>query len=393
MRNVHDGTLNVFAITLLVAGVVAASACGASASTDSWAEAPPFEDSRSMFSEYTLGLAAGVAAPMLPELGILGDRTILVVQVGCGREEIAALRLVAEAVDFRVVVAITGCSSGALREVRVLVGDRVGLVTDPLASLVQASYWVGDFVGLGGVTFLIDEDGQIVLRRLGSPVWLFHKDLTTSRAFAEGEDVSEVALPQFVLSEGEQVPIPQFELLDHEEKELGLSDGTPRLFYSGPGLETDKGALILEDLSALRLEFPDVEFVWRWAYKSDDQLAELWSLFNTAGIAYRHPEWYELPFDEYMDAVIRARDADFVTKASDIEPKIADGWRHVFDPGNQLGISWCLRFTPHILILDGSGMVALPFTTYPTDRSHGEVRVHPGAREALRQVLLGIEGG
>jgi len=365
-------------------------ACETCSSTDRWAEAPPFETSRSLFNEYTMGLEEGTSAPLLQEMGLQDELGILYLIPAHSSEEIASLRLISESVDCPVVVAVPNSNPSAASSIIEFVGEGVVVVTEPLASQIQASYWVGDFVVQGGIIFLL-KDGLVVQRRLGSPIWLLQDDLATPRALADGSDLP--ATPQYILSEGESAPAPEFELLDQTGARLDVEDGRSRLYYTGPFLPHAQGDLVFADLEALRMEFPDVEFVWRWPSKSDEQLAELWKFYNASGLAWMHSEWYELPFEEYMNAVTTSRDDSVVTSMQDIPTGMADGWRHIFDPGNQLGILWGLRFSPHVLILDTDGAAVLPFTTYPLDRSTGEYRVHPDAQEALRTILTGLASG
>jgi hypothetical protein len=375
----------------------AAEFCGApdeaTCATDSWAASPPFESSHADFGELTLGLEAGAAAPLLSELGGLGQRTILTVYTGCVAEPLAALGLVAERADVLVIAALSRCTSSALANVRQLLGEDVVIVTNPLAGIAIASYWIGDAVAPAGITFLIDQEGTVVLRRIGSPEWLLYDDLAVPRAFAEGRDVTEVALAESILAAGEQAPAPPFALLGPDGGAIPLEEGIPRLVYTGPSPTTERGALIIADLDALRAEFPSVEFIWRISYKSDAQLEEQWKLFDAAGIAWMYPEWYELSLEEYMDAVTEFRDQGQEQAISEIRPFVDAGWRLALDPGHQLGILWGVRFSPSILVLDRHGRVALPFTLYPTNSSTGEYRVHPGAQDALRQILLEVAEG
>jgi hypothetical protein len=374
-----------FASSVTIVGSTDCTTCARS----SWDATSPFESSRADFNEFTLGLEAGAAAPLLAEFGSLGRRTILTLCANCNAEPLAALGLVSERADVLVIAALSGCTSSALEDTKPLLREAV-IVTDPLANVALASYWIGDVVAAAGITFLIDEEGTVVLRRIGSPEWLLYDDLAVPRAFAEGRDVTQVALSEPVLVPGEQAPFPPFALLDPDGEEIVLEDGVPRLIYTGWGPTTERAALILADLDALRAEFPRIEFVWRITYKTDAELEEQWKLFNAAGIAWMYPEWFEISLEEYMDTITVSRDQLLQERIAEADPFLNEGWRVVLDPGYRLGVVWGVRFSPSILVLDGSGRVALPFTLYPTNASTGEYRVHPGARDALRQVLLGV---
>jgi len=376
-------------LLVLASGICSASSCQ-TCELDAWESAPPFEGSESMFSKYTLGLNSEAPAPMLTEMDILGKRAIVTIYSGCGSEEIASLRLLAEAVDVRVVAVLSDCWSGRLDEVRNLVGDEVTLISDPVASIVRAAYWIGNTTGYPGVTYLIDDTGKIVRRQAGSPIWLLYDDLAVPHAFAMGEDTTDISQAETILSQGDLAPIPVVEMTDLNGEAVRMDDGVPRLIYAGPSPETEKGAAILADLDALQEELPDVEFVWQLAYKSDEQMAQKWHLYNEAGIAYLHPEWYGIAYEEYMEAITAQGNSMVEEMITDLAPWQAAGWRIVPDPGNILGICWGLRFTPYVMILDSSRIVAFSHHVYPTDTSLGYTRVHPAAQGVLRQILQGV---
>jgi hypothetical protein len=375
------------ALMIAAYGVWAGQACIAA---NGWAD-DPFEDSRRLYGEATLGLEAGADAPLLSELGIEEEPAILTLYAGCGTEEIAALRLVSEAFELRVVAALTECPDARRSGVRGLIEATVQLIGDPLADRLLSAYQVGYDVASIGITFLIGADGRIALRRFGSPAWLFDDDCAVVAALVNGEDVSEVALPQHVLSQGEQAPMPPFHPVDDVGEEIQLDDGTPRLIYSGLDPGTPLGAIIAADLDALRSQFPNVEFLWHRPLVGADQAGATWEFYRAAGLASLYPDLFEVPFDEYMSAHLDAGSAILDRKISECQSYLDSGWRLALDVGEQLGTFWCLLTQePFVLILDGSGAIALPYTAYFSAWSDQGWSVHPGAQDALRQILLDV---
>jgi hypothetical protein len=379
-------------LVLMVAAhcVWAGQACMAA---NEWSD-DPFEDSQLLYSQDTLGLEAGVDAPLLSELGIGNEPAILTLYSGCGTDEIAALRLVSEAFDLPVVAALSGCPDDRCTGVVNLIGEKVTLIGDPLADRLLAAYQVGYGVGSNGITFLIGEDGRIALRRFGSPAWLFDDGFAVVTALVNTTDVSKAAPPQHVLSQGEHAPTPPFPVIDDVGEGILLNDGTPRLLYSGLNPGTRLGAPIAADLDALRSEFASVEFLWYRTLVSDDQAAAAWKFYRAAGLAHLYPELYEAAFDDYMSAHNEAASAILDQKISECRSYLDAGWRLALDVGEHLGTFWCLlRHEPYVLILDGSGTVVLPYTAYPGAWSDRGWSVHPGAQDALRQILRAITGG
>jgi hypothetical protein len=369
----------------------AARGCETCDPSDAWAVAPPFDQSAAIFSAFTLGLEEGAAAPLVFEMGATGQRAVLMIYAGQVSEEIAALRLAAEGSDALVIAALSGFSPFSVETVRGLVGEDVVLIGDPLADQIRSAYWVGKEVAGTGITFFIDEHGTIALRRGGSPVWLIEDGFAAVKLFASDGIIPDAVWHQYVLEQGEVAPPPSFILVDESGATLDWSDDRARFLYDGPAPDTEKGALILDAIDALRIEFPAVEFVWHLNYKSDAQLDALWTLYDSADMADLHPEWFGLPFEEYCIAVRDARDENLCLERESILAA-AEGWRIVLDPGNELGVLWCLRFSPCMMVIDRNGAVALPPTLFPTNSVGGALRIHPGAQEALRQILREIGG-
>ena len=360
----------------------------ASASAESF-----LEEFQLKYSEDTLGLEAGCVAPLLDELGEQGQRTVLAMNSSCGNDEMAVLRLVSETFDIKVVLVLGECPAERRQETEKLVGDGIEVIGDSLAARLLVAYKVGYDTGDTGIVFLIDESGQIVLRRFGSSIWLFFDDYAVIRAFDQGVDVTEVALPQHPLTHGKPLPTPPFELLDQDGEPFRFDDGTPRLIYSGLRLSNEIGQLVAADLDALRAEFPDVEFIWHRDTRTSAQAEEDWKFYNASGLAALYPDSYGIPMDEFIARSCDYAQASLAQRILEIEPLLDAGWRLAVDSDDQLKTFWCLAWqTPCVvLVVDGTGTVALSLTDYPLPWS-SEWSMHLEVQDALRQILVEISG-
>jgi len=338
--------------------------------------------------EDALGLEAGAGAPLLSELDAQGQRTILTIYASCGSEEMAVLRLVAEAIDVKMIAAFSGCSRERLAEVQNLLGDCVDVIGDPLGDDVLYAYGVGYQAGRSGITFLIDELGKIVLRRFGAPIWLFYDDLVVPRAFAEGTDVTEIALPQFVLSQDEQAPIPPFTLIDQNGEAIDLDDRTSRLIYSGLRPISPMGLSVAEDLDALRAEFPDVEFIWHRDTATEHQIVESWELYTALGL---YPESFGVPLETYVEQGRDVARQSLDLRIAEVESLLDAGWRMAVDLDDQLKTFWCLQWQSPcvVIVIDRSGRVILSYTDYPLLLT-GNRDQHLEVQDALRRLLRDV---
>ena len=340
------------------------------------------------YSDDTLGLEANSSAPLLAELGAQGQRTILTLYAGCGNEEMEALRLVAETFDINVIAAFSGCTSTRLQEVQNSLGDSVSVIGNPLGDNLLIAYGVGYDVCRDGITFLIDEGGQIVLRRFGSPIWLFYDDYAVPRAFAGDSDVTETTLPQHLLLQGRELPIPQFALVDQNGETFEFDDGTPRLIYSGLRPTTEMGNSVAGDLDTLREEFPSVEFVWHRDTMTEHQLTEQWKLYNELGL---YPEFYGVPLETFVEGGREAAAMQLALRIDEIASLLDGGWRLAVDLDDQLKMFWCLNWQSPcvVLIADEAGRIALTYTEYPImGTPNWSMRLD--VQDAIRQILLEI---
>jgi len=352
----------------------------------------PFAFSKMVYNAEALGLEAGAPAPLLEELGVLGSGMILVLFHDGGTNEVVAVRRVAEVLGLPTIVAVSESTEARIEELRVLLGQAVQLVTNPMASDLLAAYQVGWEANREGITFLVDEAGVIALRRFGTPAWLAYEDMKVARAFAAGEDLSAIALPQHVLTLEESAPAPNFTLLDQDGQAVHFADGMPRLIYSGLSPVSFLGAQIVEDLDALRREFAEVEFIWHRPYPDLSDSLETWRLYQDPLLANLYPETYGISLEQFTANSEDQIETYLAGKLSEIDHLLGDGWRLALDSGERLATFWCLfRTIPYILILDADGRVALPFTDY----ADGEWRIRDreASQDEVRQILRAITAG
>jgi len=385
-----------FLFTLLLGTGLATAAdeCVECASAlEEWESLPPFERSQTEFSPYTLGLPIGAEAPAIPGVELIGRHTLIAFFNGFVCPEIGLLRPLSEIEDLQVVAVLSRLPKSTLDSITEEIGEGVTAVTDPTARLLCASYYVGDHPGVAQMTFFVNEEGTIIYRRISSDLgWLAHNDFFVPRHFAESGSVPEGTVLQHVLWYGDRAPWPEFPFETIDGGDVFLTSGRPRLFYWGFAPLSEMGGLIFRDLDTLRSEYPNVEFVWLIPYTSDDTLAEIWTYYRLIGLDAEHPEWFDIPFDEYMKKAREGRDADRDALIADVATH-AKGWTILLDADSRLRVLWAVPVYPSIMVLDADGTVLLPFTSYPRNYLDGEWHVHPGAIDQLREILAAATGG
>jgi hypothetical protein len=330
----------------------------------------------------------------LSDIGCAGRRAILVFYNGGVSSEIAVLSLVSSVVDVPVYAIVSGVTGSTATRVKAWVGKAVTVITDPLAAVLRAQYYVGEVAGRSGITFLVDEAGTIVYRRYSRPTWLMYDDFSAVKLFAQRGEASTSLDRQYVLSLGEVAPMPEFALIDAEGNDVSLADELPMLIYCGISPQSDKGALIFEQLETLRGEYPQVSFLWFVSYQSDEYLSSIWSLYHATELPELNAVGYfDLPLEEYMEKILAERAVLREADHEEIREFVGESWTIVFDLGERLVASWCLVGYPSVIVLDEDGVVRLPFTFYPTNSAGGKLRVHPEAENAIRNILDEIANG
>jgi hypothetical protein len=203
--------------------------------------------------------------------------------------------------------------------------------------------------------------------------------------------VPDDTLSQTVLLKGEIAPWPPFTLRNLNGEDIGFGPGRTRVFYYGSSPEVGDGVAVFTDLEVLRQEFPDVEFVWLVRYVTDEQLAEMWKLYNRTNMGAAYPEWYNLSLDEFLaksDASSSESLSEFVNQIS----ARAGGWTVVYDADSALMRFWGVTAGPSIWTIGSDGTILLPFTVYPTSSTTGGAAPQ-GALDALREILQGASAG
>jgi len=372
---------------LVVAYVAALGQCDTCEAEDSWTSSPPFERSLARNSPSTLGLPTGERAPAIEGIAYENQRTILAVFSGFGTANMGILRWLAELSELQVVAVLAGFVPSSLDEYRESLSG-VTVISDPQAGVAAALYCVGSFQR---VVFFVDEHGTIVYRRRGGIDWLGHDDRALAREFSATGQAPRSAIPQQVLWFGDQAAWPNFTLQRIDGSVLTVSAGQPRLILWGRSLSRPEDMAIQRDLDLLRLEYPNVEFIWVITATSDHALEEMWKAAQVTGLAEAHPEWFALELDKYMEAAASGRDADLAPLLADVAEDLS-GWQCVVDWDSKLGVLWTVAEWPAILILDREGTVMLPVTTYPVNSAGGDVRTHPKAVDELRGLLELVTG-
>jgi len=380
-------TIGLLFILFLAPATVADECVNCSSALEEWESLPPFERSQTDFCPYTLGLPIGAEAPEIPGIELGGRHTLIAFFNGFVCPEIGLLRPLSEIEDLQVVAVLSRLPKSTLDSIPEEIGEGVTTVTDPIARSLCASYYVGDHPGVAQATFFVNEEGTIVYRRISSDLgWLVDGDFLIPRYFAATDTVPEGTVLQHVLWYGDTAPWPEFPFETIDGGEAFLTPGRPRLFYWGFAPSSEMGGLIFRDLDTLRNEYPDVEFVWLIHYASDDALAGIWTYYRLIGLDAAHPEWFDIPFDEYMSKARESRDADLDALVTDVSAH-AEGWTILLDADSRLRVLWTVPVYPSIMVLDSDGTVLLPFTSYPRNYLDGKWYVHPGAIARLREIL------
>ncbi|RLE34402.1 hypothetical protein DRJ24_03965 [Candidatus Acetothermia bacterium] len=387
MRRIMTGLLLFVLLGFALSAVADECEYCAPAIIEEWESHPPFERAHTDFCPYTLGLPIGAEAPAIPGVELIGRHTLIVFFNEFVCPEVGLLRPVSQIEGLQLVVVLSRLPKSTVTAITDQIGEKATVVADPTAGILCSSYYVGDHPGVAQMTFFVDEDGAIIHRRISPDLgWLAYDDFLVLLHFAETGTVPEGTILQHVLWYGDTAPWPEFPFETIEGGEAFLTPGRPRLFYWGFAPSSEMGGLIFRDLDTLRSEYPDVEFVWLIHYTSDDALTEIWTYYHLIGLDALHPEWFDIPFDEYMSKAREERDADLDALVTDVSAH-AEGWTVLLDVDSRLSGLWSVAVWPSIMILDSDGTVLLPFTNYPRNYIGGEWHVHPGAIEELREIL------
>ena len=352
----------------------------------------PFASSRRWYAPATFGLPMGQAAPAIDRVEFSGHRTMVVVLNGRVSPEAAVLSELSTT-GVQIAVVLHGFDEQTAENIAGSFGNGIITITDPTAYIVCAEYRVGPSPVVNPIVFFVNETGTIIYRRIGTLGWLGYDDNRAVKYFAAHGKLPPDIYPQYVLWYGDEVPTPPFPLrdLDGHDRQLDLTRLT--LFYfGGPPPSSERGQLLFPKLDQLRKEFPQVRFVWVLNYRTDDELAELYRLYNRLGLANIAPQWFAIPFDVYMARATAGRDEDFQTEIQDIRTNV-NGWSVFYELDNQLSHFWGISGKPSIMVVDAHVKVVLPFTLIPYQRVNGEYQAPPNLVEPLRSVLkAALEG-
>ena len=358
-----------------------------------WACTVPFEGSQREFRPTTMGLPVGAPAPEIDGVELRGKRTVLCVCNGYVSERLMVFAETVTIEGLQVVVVLAGLNASDEAKARDWAGRQATIVEDPLATVVCALYRVGSGPGVFQCTFLIDESQQIVYRKLGNVEWVAAQDAALARVFAATGRIPEGTDLQHVLWYGDSIPWPEWTIETYDGVDVAFPDGTPTLIYynisTGSGEPGSASAEIFAELDALRSEFPEVRFIWLFKCISSDAVADNWSIYRRTGLAARHPEWYALPLEEFVELNRQHLDSGYVEEIETIQRGGA-GWELWFDPDGRLASFWSMLLAGSLLIIDADGEVIFPVTAYPINGIGGTWRAHPDALDELRGILAAL---
>ena len=351
----------------------------------SWEDLPAFAWSDTHFSPATMGLAVGATAPECGGRVWQGERTLLVVtRSGFDQKLLPILADWAELDSLDVLIAPDPCDSASTARLRTLAGGDIEILGSNEARSFYACFGVGELVP--AIAFLIDEHEQIVHRQTRLSLRSASELEPAVLAFASGNPLPETTIPEHLLARGEQAPWPDFELETPDGETVSLDAGPIRFLLSGKYVEGQQGAIVFDALDVLRGEYPQVEFVWHLPYVDAAGHEGIARMAERANNLSWDLLWGNRPVDEYLAESLDLL-AVWRNDISSYAETIAAGWTVALDPGYRLQRWWLIYGAPTVLILDGDGTVLFPCSFLLADHRTGEPVLHPGALDALREVL------
>jgi len=368
---------------ILVSVSVGATGQCVSCGTDSWSSQPPFESGQRYLNPYTLGLVAGVQAPLIDDLSYsAGSSLVVVINRSINPDYIPLIASWAEATGLQVAIVATSVASSTRAAIeQALSGTSARLITEPEAIGLSACFFVGE--RYSPVTFLVDKSGMIAFRRRGFANYRALELDRIVRAFAATGEIPEDSIAQHVLWYDDVAPWPDFPVETMEGEAIFVSEGVPRLLYSG--FATGSGEVAFRDLTQLAKAYPEIEFVWLERIISEDGAREIWEYAHRFDLVDDHPEVFDVPLEEFLVAHdVEVRRAEFVQSAA---PAAEDGWTILLDIDGKLARYWTLCVLPSVIILDGDGTVFFPCTQFPINLISGDPVVHPQAIPELTRIL------
>jgi len=364
---------------LSIAGSGQCATCG----DDVWASQPPFETHQRYINPYTLGLEAGEVAPVIDGLSYAACNTLVVtINRTVNEEYIPLVASWADVQGLQVAIVASSLSGATLARIEQAIADSsIVLITEPASIVLCASFLVGE--RMSPITFLVDRTGTIVFRRRGFATSTAYERDTIVRAFAATGEVTDLSAHQYVLWYSDVAPWPEFPVEDLAGDPVMLSEGVPRLIYSGSMTGNSAGAFDL--LTGLSDTYPEVEFIWLQRILSEDGVRAIWEYAHAFGLVHEHPDVYDVPVEEFLathDA--DAARAEFVEDAS---AAVDQGWTVLLDIDGILARFWTLCVLPSVFIIDTDGTVFFPCSQFPINLMSGEAVVHPQAIPELARIL------
>ena len=218
-------------------------------------------------------------------------------------------------------------------------------------------------VDAGPAVFWVDEAGVIVHRDASLRLEHAERADRITHSFACNGTIPEDAVCECWPEAGEPSPSVDFDLFDVEGEPVAFSGGTARFILRSVYTPTSTHLFPFhQDLIELAAAFPEVEFVWILSTTSRQARADLWTYAQRRELSATGLDVYDVPLEVFLnDPTVSELKAWRISGIRQALP----GWSVWLDVDDRLAERWLFPRDTAMMILDRSGIVVLPPTTYP----------------------------